>query len=83
MSPDDRAEFERLIHRPFAYYRYEPSLAAAIIFTVLFSLTTFAHLFQLVRNRTWYFIPLLIGGIRKEPLFSLLVTSLVPRIQSR
>ncbi|CAG8902465.1 unnamed protein product [Penicillium egyptiacum] len=46
----------------WAYYRYSPSLAAAIIFTVLFGLTTFAHLYQLARHRTWFFIPFVIGG---------------------
>ncbi|KAL5323481.1 hypothetical protein ACEPPN_008018 [Leptodophora sp. 'Broadleaf-Isolate-01'] len=43
-------------------YRYDPSLVAAIIFIVCFVLTTFFHLYQLVRTRTWYFIPLCIGG---------------------
>ncbi|KAH7369989.1 RTA1 like protein-domain-containing protein [Rhexocercosporidium sp. MPI-PUGE-AT-0058] len=43
-------------------YRYDPSLVAAIIFIVCFLLTTFFHSYQLVRTRTWYFIPLCIGG---------------------
>ncbi|KAF3041902.1 hypothetical protein E8E12_006217 [Didymella heteroderae] len=49
---------------PNAYvlYRYYPSQVAAIIFVVLFGLTTILHLFQLVKKRTWYFIPLVIGG---------------------
>ncbi|KAL4982061.1 putative RTA1 domain protein [Aspergillus falconensis] len=46
----------------WAYYRYDPSEAAAILFTVLFAITTFVHLYQLVRHRTWFFIPFLIGG---------------------
>ncbi|KAF4205762.1 hypothetical protein CNMCM8980_003812 [Aspergillus fumigatiaffinis] len=46
----------------WAYYRYYPSEAAAILFTVLFAMTTFVHLYQLVRHRTWSFIPFLIGG---------------------
>ena len=86
MSPEDQAKFETLIHRPFAYYRYEPSLAAAVIFTILFFLTTSAHAFQLLRHRTWYFIPLLIGGIRKRlllcPLTSLVVAKVVNRSMS-
>ncbi|ORY11055.1 RTA1 like protein-domain-containing protein [Clohesyomyces aquaticus] len=44
-------------------YRYIPSKPAAIVFVVAFSLTTFLHVFQLSRKRTWYFIPLVIGGI--------------------
>lgn len=50
---------------PNAYvlYRYHPSQVAAIIFVVLFSLTTALHIFQLIRKRTWYFIPLVVGGL--------------------
>jgi hypothetical protein len=44
------------------FYRYNPSMAAAVIFTVLFILTTSLHFYQLIRTRTWYFIPLVIGG---------------------
>lgn len=44
------------------FYRYDPSLAAAVIFLILFLLTTTLHLYQLLRTRTWYFIPFLIGG---------------------
>ncbi|KAG0647859.1 rtm1 [Hyphodiscus hymeniophilus] len=47
----------------FRYYHYNPSLAAAAIFTVLFSLTSLLHLYQLIRARTWYFIPLVVGAI--------------------
>ncbi|KAH7378081.1 RTA1 like protein-domain-containing protein [Cadophora sp. MPI-SDFR-AT-0126] len=43
-------------------YRYDPSLVAAVIFIVCFAVTTFFHLYQLIRTRTWYFIPLCIGG---------------------
>jgi hypothetical protein len=44
------------------YYRYDPSLVAAVIFMVLFVLITSFQLYQLVRTRTWYFIPLVVGG---------------------
>ena len=47
----------------FKYYRYDPSMTAAIIFIVLFSTTTILHFYQLVRTKTWIVIPLLIGGI--------------------
>ncbi|KAJ4988411.1 RTA1 like protein [Stagonosporopsis vannaccii] len=52
---------------PNAYvlYRYYPSQVAAIIFVVLFALTTMLHIFQLVKKRTWYFIPLVVGGLCK------------------
>lgn len=45
-------------------YRYYPSQVAAVVFVVAFSLTTILHMFQLVKKKTWYFIPLVIGGIR-------------------
>jgi hypothetical protein len=48
----------------FRYYHYDPSLVAAIIFIILFLLTTAFHSYQLLRTRTWYFIPFLIGGFR-------------------
>jgi len=46
----------------YALFRYPPSLAAAVLFTILFAATTFIHTYQLFRSRTWFFIPLLIGG---------------------
>jgi hypothetical protein len=47
----------------FKKYRYDPSIAAGIVFAVLFLLTSLFHLFQLVRAKTWYFIPLMLGGL--------------------
>ncbi|KNG88490.1 RTA1 domain protein [Aspergillus nomiae NRRL 13137] len=47
----------------FAFYRYDPSMAGAVIFTVLFTITTLWHAVQLFRTRTWFFIPFLVGGI--------------------
>ena len=47
----------------FRFYYYEPSMTAAILFTILFGLTTLVHAFQLVRSKTWFMIPFLIGGI--------------------
>ncbi|KIV77284.1 hypothetical protein PV11_09095 [Exophiala sideris] len=46
----------------FELYRYSPSLAGAVIFIALFSMISFLHTYQLVRTRTWYFIPFCIGG---------------------
>ncbi|KAF2088812.1 RTA1 like protein [Saccharata proteae CBS 121410] len=47
----------------FKLYRYDPSMAAAVIFIALFGLTTALHCFQMIRSRTWFFIPFIIGGI--------------------
>ena len=47
----------------FSFYFYAPSLAAAIAFIVLFTLTSIVHVAQLLRNRTWYFVPFIVGTI--------------------
>ena len=47
----------------FEYYRYDPSMAAAILFAILFALTTIVHLYQFVQTRTWIMIPMLVGGL--------------------
>ncbi|CEL09289.1 hypothetical protein ASPCAL12427 [Aspergillus calidoustus] len=47
----------------FTFYYYDPSLAAGAIFAALFGLTTFLHLYQLLRTRTWFMIPFAIGGV--------------------
>lgn len=47
----------------FTYYYYNPSLAAAAVFVTFFGISTIGHLFQLIRKRTWYFIPFVIGGV--------------------
>ncbi|KAI3576652.1 RTA1 like protein-domain-containing protein [Fusarium oxysporum f. sp. albedinis] len=45
------------------YYRYEPSLPASIIFIVIFALSSALHLFQIIKTRTWFFLPFLVGSI--------------------
>ncbi|KAE8381945.1 RTA1 like protein [Aspergillus bertholletiae] len=47
----------------FSFYHYDPSTAGAVIFIVLFAGTTLFHIYQMVRTRTWFFIPFVIGGI--------------------
>ncbi|PVI08522.1 RTA1 like protein [Periconia macrospinosa] len=47
-------------------YHYEPSKAAAIVFTILFLITSAAHIYQSLihkRRRAWFMIPFLIGGL--------------------
>ncbi|CAH0054382.1 unnamed protein product [Clonostachys solani] len=46
----------------FELFRYDPSLAAAVIFIILFLLITIVHAYQMFRTRTWFFIPFVIGG---------------------
>ncbi|KAM6522980.1 hypothetical protein FALCPG4_012587 [Fusarium falciforme] len=45
------------------YYRYEPSLAASIIFFVIFALSSALHLYQIIQTRTWYFLPFFVGSL--------------------
>ena len=58
-------------------YLYHPSLAAAVVFTVLFAVTGFLHLYQMVRIRTWYLIPLTVGGFCACPKSFFFNSSLV------
>lgn len=51
----------------FQLYRYEPSMAAAVIFIILFLVITAIHTYQVIRTRTWFFIPFVIGGYCKTP----------------
>ncbi|PSN66366.1 RTA1-domain-containing protein [Corynespora cassiicola Philippines] len=44
-------------------YRYHPSRTAAIVCVGAFGISTLLHIFQVFRRRTWYFIPLVVGGI--------------------
>ncbi|SCO22743.1 related to RTM1 protein [Fusarium fujikuroi] len=50
-------------HADWSFYRYEPSTAAAVIFVILFSVTTFVHVFQMFRTKTWYMVAFCLGGI--------------------
>jgi len=52
----------------FVFYHYDPNLPAAIIFAVLFALSSSFHCFQLIKTKTWFYIPMLIGGLCKAPL---------------
>lgn len=63
------ADYETAV---WAFYRYEPSMVAAVIFILLFSVSTSLHMYQLIRTRTLYFIPFLIGGFRKSIALHLL-----------
>ncbi|TKX22558.1 RTA1-like protein 5 [Elsinoe australis] len=59
------ANYHPSLNDPNAWvpYRYVPAKTPAIIFVVAFGLTTALHICQMVKNRTWYFAPLIIGGL--------------------
>lgn len=48
------------------YYKYDPSLPAAVIFIVAFGVSGFYHAYQVARLRSWYFIPFVIGCAGKN-----------------
>jgi hypothetical protein len=43
-------------------YKYSPSVGAAVFFAILFGITTLIHTYQIIRTRTWFLIPFLVGG---------------------
>ena len=47
-------------------YRYIPSLPAAIIFIVIFGLLTTLHIIKMLKLRSWFFVPFVVGGISKS-----------------
>lgn len=47
----------------YIFYHYDPSTVAAVIFVVLFGLSSLGHAVQLLLKRTWYFIPFVVGGL--------------------
>ena len=44
-------------------YGYRPSLAVGVVFTTLFTVSTFGHVYQLVPPRAWWLIVFVIGGL--------------------
>jgi hypothetical protein len=52
----------------FKLYRYDPSLAAAIVAVALFTIISFYHVWLMKRHRSWYFTAFIIGGFCKRLL---------------
>jgi len=51
----------------FEHYHYTPSLIAATTFAAFFFLSSVYHVIQLIKTKTWYFIPLVIGALSITP----------------
>ncbi|KAK5657986.1 hypothetical protein OQA88_2539 [Cercophora sp. LCS_1] len=45
----------------FKFYHYDPSYAANICFVILFAIPTIGHTYLMIRQKTWYFLPFVIG----------------------
>lgn len=48
-------------------YQYDPSLAAAVIFLIIFVGSAILHTWQIIRTKNWYFIPFLVGTLGEVP----------------
>ncbi|KAF4445454.1 hypothetical protein F53441_10796 [Fusarium austroafricanum] len=46
----------------FKLYRYNPSLAAAIVSVAIFAILSVLHVWRLIRVRAYYFTPFVVGG---------------------
>lgn len=55
-------------HSDFQLFRYDPSLAAAVIFVILFLAMSLLHTYQIVVSRTWFFTAFVVGGYRKSTM---------------
>ena len=49
----------------FVYYHYDPTLAGAVIFILLFTCITLQHAIQALRYRAYFMLPVVIGGFCK------------------
>ncbi|KAF1995602.1 RTA1 like protein [Amniculicola lignicola CBS 123094] len=47
----------------YVLWHYTPSLAGGVIGAIVFLVLTGAHIFRLIRNRTWFCIPFVVGGL--------------------
>lgn len=59
-------DWEKMIdlsHLDYEFYRYNPSLAGAAIFIVLFSITTTVHAYLTWRYKAKFFLAFVAGGL--------------------
>ncbi|QQK43784.1 RTA-like protein [Penicillium digitatum] len=49
-------------HPGWTAYEYYPSIGTAVVFIISFAIVTLMHTFHMFRTRTWFVIPLMIGG---------------------
>lgn len=47
----------------FKLYRYDPSIPGAVIFVLAFIAMTGLHFYQMIRTKTYFFVPFVIGGL--------------------
>ncbi|OIW34302.1 RTA1-domain-containing protein [Coniochaeta ligniaria NRRL 30616] len=49
-------------HNGYLLWHYIPSIAAAIVFAIIFALLTAVHLWRMIQTRMWFCLPFVIGG---------------------
>lgn len=49
----------------FKLYHYTPTFVGAVIFAILFAAASIRHAHIIVREKTWFFIPFLVGCLCK------------------
>lgn len=54
--------------REYELYHYTPSLPAAVIFVIAFFALTAIHTYRMTKNRLWFCIPFVVGGLCMLPL---------------
>lgn len=47
----------------YVLWPYTPSIAGGATAAIVFALLTSAHVFRLIKNRTWFCIPFVIGAL--------------------
>jgi len=47
----------------YQLYHYDPSVAAAAVFTILFLATSLFHTWQMFKHKTWFFVAFIVGGL--------------------
>ena len=55
----------------FYLWKYVPSVAAAVIFLILYLAASLMHTWRMARLRMWFCIPFVIGGFRMSQLSSI------------
>lgn len=50
----------------FKYYHFEPNFGAAVFFALAFGVPSILHIRLIAIHRAFYFIPFLIGCLRKS-----------------
>lgn len=64
-------------------FGYRPSLAAGIVFVILFSLITIAHIVQVGISRKWWYLVFVAGALGEYPLLAKAIVTFTDAQQRR